>query len=111
MKLKNLSFDETGEFRIPNINEYYLDEYDNPILCKEKMYASKKILKRQINSYDWRPAGNEYFYTIDIKVKKDKNDNTKADYDRLSIGNCFKTEKEALIMVDKLENVIMKGNS
>lgn len=53
----------------------------------------------------WKPKKVEsYWYICNAgNIVDDRNDNTKTDEDRFSIGNCYKTQEEAKHMVEKLK--------
>lgn len=110
MKIKEATFKETGEFRIPKKGEYYFC-FAGVLKCDtdDSQYEAKIATRYTYGESDWRPTGGEQFYTIDIKVRKNRHDNTKDDFDRINTGNCFINEKEANEMVHKLEIRLMKG--
>lgn len=114
MKIKSIEYVENGEFRIPKKGEYYF-EYNirgDYIIQQAKggeMIPQKIAVVSSYSNSDWRPTGGEQFWTIDITVKKDKHDNTQADFDRIDTGNCFFSKKEAEKMVEKLKIRLQKG--
>ena len=53
----------------------------------------------------WKPKEREPYYYVDSdgKVLGDCNSNHRVDEDRICLGNCFKTRKEASHMIEKLK--------
>lgn len=89
-----------------NINEWEHATAEDIKLFKEKLaeqnYKWDEESKKLVNSY-WAPKVDETYYFINryFKVVKTRNINSKGQRKYISLHNCFKTEEEAMELLNE----------
>lgn len=98
-----------------NINEWEHATAEDIKLFKEKLaeqnYKWDEESKKLVNSY-WAPKVDETYYFINryFKVVKTRNINSKGQRKYISLHNCFKTEEEAMELLNEMKQMFVNYN-
>lgn len=103
----------TGEYRIPQKDEYFLcpatKNINNYVAqCESMLETVHHILKKK----KWRAEVNGIYYHINslIEVMEDKELNTGGDTKKYKVGNYFKTIQQAEAISLKIKKLLLKEN-
>lgn len=106
---KNNSWCLTNEIR-------YATTYEKLLLfemLKDKNYLYDEKNKQLVPVKGFRPKVDEIYHFInaDLKVYYSKNCNSQMNLDHFKAGNCFKTDKEAKEVAEKIKNILDEHNN
>lgn len=97
-----------------NSNNYYfidpIDETINNIGAPSLVFSFVKEFYKEIKLPKWKPKNEECYYFIDDRLRIIKSManwyGEEVDNSRYELGNCFRTEKEAEEVRDKIKEAL-----
>ena len=110
MKTIKHIFTETGEMRVPDMDELYWSNIDLPCTSSGGIETPKRIVIYERIEEEWKPKENSLYFSINnfLKIYEYAWKNSIVDNDLYESGNCFPTKELAEEKLKQIKD-ILKG--